>query len=170
MFDREWLKTILYFIVMIACVYLMTHYVAQRTVVDGGSMETTLYDGDNLILNRLAYRFSDPERYDIVVFPVDDEYYIKRVIGLPGENVDISDGKVMINGKELTSDVYGREPIEYTGMEEVPVTLGEDEYFCMGDNRNNSTDSRDIGPVARKRLEGKVWIRIYPFNKIGHVK
>ena len=72
MFDREWLKTILYFIVMIACVYLMTHYVAQRTVVDGGSMETTLYDGDNLILNRLAYRFSDPERYDIVVFPVDD--------------------------------------------------------------------------------------------------
>ncbi len=170
MLDKEWIKTILYFIVMLLCVYLLIHYVGQRTVVDGGSMETTLNDGDNLILNKISYRFSDPQRYDVVVFPVEDEFYIKRVIGLPGETVDIIDGKVWINGKELTSDTYGKEPIEYPGLVDLPLTLGEDEYFCMGDNRNNSTDSRDIGPIARDRLEGKIWIRVYPFNKFGIVR
>ncbi len=169
MFDKEWVKTILYFIVMLLCVYLLIHYVGQRTVVDGGSMETTLYDGDNLILDKISYRFSDPKRYDIVVFPVEDDFYIKRVIGLPGETVDIIDGKVWIDGEELASDTFGKEPIEYPGLIEMPVTLGEDEYFCMGDNRNNSTDSRDIGPIARDRLEGKIWIRIFPFKKFGAV-
>ncbi len=169
MLDKEWMKTILYFLVMFICVYLLIHYVGQRTVVDGASMETTLYDGDNLILNKISYRFSDPERFDIVVFPVEDDYYIKRVIGLPGEKVDIRDGKVYINGEELTSDVYGREPIIYPGMVDLPLTLGEDEYFCMGDNRNNSNDSRDLGPISREELQGKIWVRIFPFNKMGPV-
>ena len=133
MFDKEWFKTILYFIVMLLCVYLLIHYVGQRTVVDGGSMETTLYDGDNLILDKISYRFSDPKRYDIVVFPGEDDFYIKRVIGLPGETVDIIDGKVWIDGEELASDTFGKEPIEYPGLIEMPVTLGEDEYFCMGE-------------------------------------
>ncbi len=169
MLDKEWMKTILYFFLMFICVYLLIHYVGQRTVVDGASMETTLYDGDNLILNKISYRFSDPERFDIVVFPVEDDYYIKRVIGLPGEKVDIRDGKVYINGEELTSDVYGREPIIYPGMVDLPLTLDEDEYFCMGDNRNNSNDSRDLGPISREELQGKIWVRIFPFNKMGPV-
>lgn len=169
MLDKEWMKTILYFLVVFICVYLLIHYVGQRTVVDGASMEMTLYDGDNLILNKISYRFSDPERFDIVVFPVEDDYYIKRVIGLPGEKVDIRDGKVYINGEELTSDVYGREPIIYPGMVDLPLTLGEDEYFCMGDNRNNSNDSRDLGPISREELQGKIWVRIFPFNKMGPV-
>ena len=124
-----------------------------------------------------AYRFHDPERYDIIIFPGPEEfgqhpYYIKRIIGMPGETVQIKDGKVYINDKELKSDVYGiTDYIDYPGIVEEPITLGDDEYFCLGDNRPVSQDSRyeEVGPVKRSIIVGKVWIRIWPLNKFGKV-
>ena len=141
-------------------------------------MDNTLRDGQSLIMDKISYRFHDPRRFDIVIFPGPEEngespYYIKRVIGLPGETVQIIDGKVHIDGKELTEDVYGiTDYIEYSGIAEEPYTLEEDEYFCMGDNRPVSFDSRyeEVGPVARDEIIGKVWIRIWPLSKFGSVK
>ena len=169
--------TLLYLLVIVLLTWVIVTFVGQRTKVDGHSMEPTLSDGDNLIVDKLSYRFRDPERYDIIIFPGPEEfgqhpYYIKRIIGMPGETVQIKDGKVYINDKELKSDVYGiTDYIDYPGIAEEPITLGDDEYFCLGDNRPVSQDSRyeEVGPVKRSIIVGKVWIRIWPLNKFGKV-
>ena len=165
---------LVYAAVIILASYLLVHFVVQRTVVSGGSMNPTLQDMDNVLVDKLSYRFGQIERFDIVVFEVPYEkgtYYIKRVIGLPGETVQIIDGQVYING-EFLDEHYGKEEILYPQRAEEPVTLGEDEYFVMGDNRNNSSDSRDpiVGNVKRSQIIGKAWIRIFPFDKIGILK
>lgn len=175
---RELVSTLVYLVVVCAAVFLILHFVGQRTVVNGPSMENTLYDGQNLIMDKLSYHFGDPERFDIVIFPgpeVDGErpYYIKRVIGLPGETIQIVDGKVNINGEPLESDVYGiTDYIDYAGIAEDPFVLAKDEYFCLGDNRPISQDSRyeEVGPVHRDEFVGKVWIRIWPFDQFGKVE
>ena len=171
------LGTIAYIVGVCVFVFLILHFVGQRTVVNGSSMDTTLANGQNLVMDKLSYRFHDPERYDIIIFPGPEEfgqhpYYIKRIIGMPGETVQIKDGKVYINDKELKSDVYGiTDYIDYPGIAEEPITLGDDEYFCLGDNRPVSQDSRyeEVGPVKRSIIVGKVWIRIWPLNKFGKV-
>ena len=104
------LGTIAYIVGVCVFVFLILHFVGQRTVVNGSSMDTTLANGQNLVMDKLSYRFHDPERYDIIIFPGPEEfgqhpYYIKRIIGMPGETVQIKDGKVYINDKELKSDV-----------------------------------------------------------------
>jgi signal peptidase I len=140
-------------------------------------MMKTLSDGDNLIVDKISYRFRDPERYDIIVFPFayeEDTYYIKRIIGLPGETISIVDGYVYING-ELLGEDYGREVMmdyDGTAYEMDPVELGEDEYFVLGDNRNNSTDSRDpsVGVLTRDDLIGRAWIRIWPLSDFGVIE
>ena len=174
---RELGGWIVYILLIIGLTYFIITFVGQRTRVSGSSMETTLQNGDNLIVDKISYRFRDPERYDIIIFPGPEEfgqhpYYIKRIIGMPGETVQIKDGKVYINDKELKSDVYGiTDYIDYPGIAEEPITLGDDEYFCLGDNRPVSQDSRyeEVGPVKRSIIVGKVWIRIWPLNKFGKV-
>lgn len=159
---------------VIVMTYLIITYVGQRTRVEGSSMETTLHDGDNLLVDKLSYRFTDPKRYDIIVFPYrleDHVYYIKRIIGLPGETVQIKDGVVYINGQEL-GEHYGNEPMLEGGIASEPITLGDDEYFLLGDNRNHSKDSRNelVGPVHRDELVGKAFVRIWPFSSFGLIK
>ncbi len=174
---KEFFMTIVYLAVVCLTVFLLLHYVGQRTVVRGDSMENTLVNGENLIMDKISYRFSDPKRFDIVIFPGPEEfgehpYYIKRIIGLPGETVQIKDGLVYIDGGVLTEDVYGiTDYIEEAHDAARPITLGEDEYFCLGDNRPVSFDSRypEVGPVTRSEIIGKVWIRIWPFSKFGSV-
>ena len=174
---KEFLNTAIYLLCVLGAVWLVITFVGQRTEVEGASMENTLHNGDNLIVDKLSYRFRDPERYDIIIFPGPEEfgqhpYYIKRIIGMPGETVQIKDGKVYINDKELKSDVYGiTDYIDYPGIAEEPITLGDDEYFCLGDNRPVSQDSRykEVGPVKRSIIVGKVWIRIWPLTKFGKV-
>ncbi len=172
---RETISFILYIGIVFLLTYLVIHYVGQRTQVSGTSMEYTLSDGDNLIVDKITYRFRKPERFDIVVFPFkhkEDTYYIKRIIGLPGETVQIdSEGVIYINGEEL-QESYGREIIQNPGEAAEPVELGTDEYFVLGDNRNASSDSRDpsVGKVLGKDFVGRAWLRIYPFDKIGFIK
>ena len=169
--------TIIYVAVICLLVFLILRYVGQRNVVRGDSMDTTLANGQSLIMDKLSYRFHDPERFDIIIFPGPEEngehpYYIKRVIGLPGEEVQIIDGQVYINGEQLTEDVYGiTDYIDDPGIAADEITLADDEYFCLGDNRPVSYDSRweAVGPVTREEIIGKVWIRIWPLNQFGKV-
>ena len=167
----EILSFLLYVVVVVGITFLIIHYVGQRTYVSGSSMENTLSDGDNLIVDKITYRFSDPKRYDIFVFPYQYEentYFIKRIIGLPGETVQIVDGIIYIDGEAL-QESYGREVMKNSGLAADPVTLGEDEYFVLGDNRNDSTDSRDpsVGKIKRNQIIGRAWVRIWPLSKIG---
>lgn len=168
---REILDWVIYIGIILLFTYLIITYVGVRTRVSGQSMQPTLHDGDNLLVDKLTYRFRDPKRYEIVVFPYkyeEDTYYIKRIIGLPGETVQIIDGYVYINGKKMEKD-YGVEVMQDAGIAEEPITLGKDEYFVLGDNRNHSSDSRvpNVGVLKRKDLMGRAWIRIWPFDSIG---
>ena len=171
---RELLNTAIYLLCVLGAVWLVITFVGQRTEVEGASMENTLHNGDNLIVDKLSYRFHDPERFDIIVFPFqfqDNTYYIKRIIGLPGETVQImDDGSIYINGEKLEEN-YGMEVIkpETIGRAAEPIELGDDEYFVMGDNRNNSSDSRSdmVGNIKRENIIGKAWLRIWPVSDFG---
>ena len=154
---RELGGWIVYILLIIGLTYFIITFVGQRTRVSGSSMETTLQNGDYLIVDKISYRFRDPKRYDIIVFPYkyeENTYYIKRIIGMPGETVQIKDGYVYIDGERLLSDIYGNE------------------YFVMGDNRNHSMDSRDpsVGVLTKEDLIGRAWVRIYPFDNIGVIR
>lgn len=172
---KEALSWIFYILFVIVLTYLIITFVGQRTVVDGSSMNATLSDGDQLIVDKLSYRFTDPKRFDIIVFPpqgAPNEHYIKRIIGLPGETVQIDrEGNIYINGEILEED-YGYETIQNPGRAIDPITLGDDEYFVLGDNRNNSTDGRTekVGNVKRSDITGRAWVRIWPLSKIGFLK
>lgn len=172
---KEIFNTSIYLLVVIGMVYLVITYVGQRTEVNGESMENTLSNEDNLIVDKLTYRFSDPKRYDIIVFPfryADNTFYIKRIIGMPGETVQIDrEGNIYING-EVLEESYGREVIQNPGLAANTIQLKKDEYFVMGDNRNNSSDSRDpmVGNIHRDEIIGRAWVRIWPLNKFGVLK
>ena len=172
---REIFSMMFYLIFVVAATLLIIRFVGQRTEVSGHSMEDTLDDGDNLIVDKLTYRFRDPVRYDIIVFPYkykEDTYYIKRIIGLPGEMVQITEeGNILING-EVLEESYGREVMKSPGIAADPIILGEDEYFVLGDNRNASADSRDpsVGVISGKDIVGRAWLRIWPLNKFGILK
>ena len=159
---------------MIVVSWLIITFVTQRTEVQGSSMEPHLHNGENIMVDKLSYRFHDPERFDIIVFRYlykKNTFYIKRVIGLPGETVQIADGVIYINGEPLEED-YGLEEITNPGRALEPITLGEDEYFVLGDNRNGSSDSRmtDVGNITRKQIVGKASLIIWPFSEFGWVK
>ncbi len=172
---KEILSTSLYLLFVLVATFLVVTYVGQRTKVIGSSMEPMLSDGDNLIVDKISYRFGDPQRFDIIVFPFqysEKTYYIKRIIGLPGETIYIDEaGSIYVNG-EVLKESYGKDVIADPGRAYEPITLAEDEYFVMGDNRNNSSDSRDpvVGNIHRKDFIGKAWMRIWPFNKVGMIK
>lgn len=169
------LLTSIYMLLILIAVYLVVTYVGQRIEVIGSSMEPTLDNGDNLLVDKISYRFHDPERFDIVVFPYkygNNTYYIKRIIGLPGETVYIDkEGDIYING-EILKEGFGKEKIKNQGLAYLTITLGRDEYFVLGDNRNNSMDSRDpnVGNLHRGDIIGKAFLRIFPLNKFEIIK
>ncbi len=171
---KDIISVSIYILAILSLTYLLVHFVGQRTVVQGSSMRDTLENGDNLICDKISYRFRAPKRYEIIVFPFqyeDHTYFIKRIIGLPGEKVRIDDsGTIYINGKAL-DEKYGREVIKDPGRARTEITLGADEYFVMGDNRNNSMDSRTdaVGNIKRSQIIGRVVFRIWPFGKWGSV-
>ena len=152
-------------------------------------MEPTLENADSLLIDKVSYCFKEPERYDVVVFVPNianvSKYYVKRIVGLPGETVQIIDGLVYINGEPLEDDVIYSfdlkdedgnemepEKIYNAGLASEPVTLGYDEYFVLGDNRNNSEDSRfaNVGNVKYSSIIGRIWAVSAPFGRMGLVK
>lgn len=141
----------------------------------GQSMEPTIYSGDKVLVNRLVYEVKSPKRGDLIVFrPNGNEnahYHIKRVVGEPGDTVTIESGRVFINGEILDEKIL-TESMTDAGLAEEGVTLGKDEYFVLGDNRNNSEDSRsaDIGNVRREDILGKAWFIITPGERFGWLK
>lgn len=170
----EVVSMLIYIAVVLVLTYLIITFVGQRTQVIGDSMYPTLHNDDNLIVDKISYRFSEPERYDIIVFPYQYEektYYIKRIIGLPGETVQVLDGYVFVNGEQLDEN-YGREVMETAGLAADEIKLGDHEYFVLGDNRNESADSRmpDVGTIRREDIIGRAFVRIWPLNKFGILK
>jgi len=166
------IEAIIYVAIIFTCVFIIPKYVVQRTIVDGPSMEDTLHNGDNLLVEKISPRTGNLHRFDIIVFyPYGrdiDEYYVKRIIGMPGETIQIVGSDIYINGEILEED-YGKDPITRAGIAAEPITLADDEYFVMGDNREVSEDSRSIGPVLEENISGKEMIRIWPLNKFGLV-
>lgn len=172
---REVLGWVVYVLIIVCATYLIVTYVGQRTKVSGGSMQPTLQDNDNLIVDKISYRFRDPKRFEIIVFPYkyqENTYYIKRIIGLPGETVQIIDGYVYING-EILEEPYEVDVIDdgKYGIAAEPIELGPDEYFVLGDNRNGSADSREahVGLIHEDEFIGRAWVRIWPLKSIGVV-
>ena len=172
-FSLKILKTGFLFLIVLITVYLLVNYVFRRTVVHNVSMQDTLYDGDNIIMDELSYNISDPKRFDVICFKSykEKELLIKRVIGLPGETIQIKDGVIFINDKEI-KDKAGLGEIEEAGLAKESVTLSKDEYFVIGDNRKESIDSRssEVGNVRRKDILGKASLIFWPLDRIGIIK
>lgn len=172
---KEIIELIVSIVVVVVISLFIVTYITQRTMVDGSSMNDTLQDGDQLFVDKISYRFTEPERYDIIVFELRDEpgvHYIKRIIGLPGETVQIIGGQVYIDGELLEGDCYGKEVMQDARRAADPIVLGDDEYFVLGDNRNNSTDSRTekVGNVKRSQFVGRAFIRVWPLKSFGLIQ
>ncbi len=158
--------------VVIGLAYFVVNFTIERTTMLGVSMSPTLVDQDKIIINKFAYKFNKPERFDIIIFKQsgnEHSYYnIKRIIGLPGETINITDGNVYVNG-ELLEEPMVIEPITNSGLAAEEITLDKNEYFVLGDNRNNSEDSRfaNIGNILSNEIIGKAWIRTNNFNFVN---
>ena len=187
---RKWIgivtEILVYALIIALCVFVVPRYVVQRTEVDGDSMNDTLKNHENLLVEKCIWHITDLNRFDIVTFYPkgrdykDDsgkpKYYIKRVIGLPGEKVQVVGDTIYINDKVLDDSKYKKlynldEGYGTGGIAEEPLQLKDDEYFVMGDHRGLSEDSRSefVGPVKEKNIDGRVFLRIYPFSKFGTV-
>ncbi len=169
-------------IVVAAAIFVVVYLLLlQPHQVRGASMKPNFHDGEYILTDKISYRFGEPKRGDVIIFtsPTDQDVdFIKRIIGLPGEKVTISDGKVTIKNNEHKDGFVLQEPYETLGPtaggKEAPqnteVQVGENEYFVLGDNRLESFDSRSWGNLPKKNIIGKAWLRYWPLNKIGFVK
>ncbi len=163
---KKFLNEIKDYVIIIVAVILVRTFIITPAIVDGASMDKTLEDGQLIIINKINYRFNDPKRFQIVVVKNDKESdkIIKRIIGLPGETIEYKDNILYVNGEKMD------ESYEHAITEDFKVTVNEDEYFVLGDNRVVSKDSRILGGFKKKNLIGNVNIRIYPLDKIGKIK
>lgn len=162
-------------LVTAACIaFVLNTFIIANSKVPSGSMENTIMTDDRVIGSRLTYRFTDPARGDIAIFRFPDDesiYYVKRIIGLPGDTVDILEGKVYVNGSETPlEEPYLKEKM--LPEEAMHFEVPEDSYFMMGDNRNRSYDARywENTFVKREKIIAKVMIRYWPLNKIGRIR
>ena len=174
--DNSILRTVVHWIVDIACVVSFAWFIVfgylNQTIINGHSMLPALEANDMCLVDRISYSIGSPKRYDIVVFTREDsgQPNVKRIIGLPGETVQIISGSVYINGTRLADESLGH--ISLSGIAENPVVLQDDEYFLLGDNADSSEDSRfaNIGNVKRDSIQGKVWFRIRPLEDMGFIE
>lgn len=158
-------------IISLAIIIPVRYFLVQPFFVNGASMEETFQDGNYILIDEITFRFRDPERGEILVFryPNDQtQFFIKRLIGMPGETVEIRDSKVTIRNVENPQGFVLREPYLMEGQEtkgNLRVKLDPNEYFVMGDNRLHSSDSRFWGPVNRSLITGRVFARAWPFSE-----
>lgn len=160
--NKSFMKGLYPYIVIIIVVVLIRTFIITPGIVNGESMENTLYDGNFVLVNKIGLWFGI-ERFDIVVVKLETDTIIKRVIGLPGDTVRYADNILYINGEEINT------PIEFETTDDFTMVAKNDEYIVLGDNRNISKDSRVIGPIKRNQIKGKVNIVLYPFDKFGVV-
>ena len=162
-------KVLLPYIIIILVVLFIKAFIVTPIKVNGESMYPTLEEGDIMILNKTAYYFNKPERFDIVVVNMPDEYLIKRVIGLPGEHIEYKDNTLYVDGKKVKENfkhgVTEDFNIEELGSDTIPLNT----YLVLGDNRENSLDSRELGFIREDQLLGRTSLIILPFNRIGSV-
>lgn len=165
----------LYLLILLTILVLVPRFVLEKVLVDGESMENSLFDGENILIEKVSRYFGGPNRFDVIVFHKQNEAgkrtYVKRVIGLPGETIQIIGDTIFINGEPIEEN-FGKDPMVYAGLAAEPLVLGEDEYFVLGDNRTISADSRStrIGVVKRSELDGVAFLRIYPWERFGGIK
>ncbi len=168
---REIVVWIVEIILVVLLAYFITAFGVEKTTMVGSSMEGTLKNGDKLIINKMVYRFTTPKRFDIIVFKntgKEHSYYtVRRIVGLPGETIQIKNGKIYINGEILQEEI-NVEKISNGGLAKEEIVLEENEYFVLGDNRNSSEDSRfgNVGNITKDMIVGKAWVRLNPFNFI----
>lgn len=177
--NYELLQEIFIWIVRIALVCVIAFglvwYFGQKVSVIGDSMNPQLENGDITLINRLVYNMRKPKKGEVIAFkPNGNEnshYYIKRVIGLPGETIEYVHGEILIDSEAIEED-YNTTKIEELGLLEEPITLGKEEYFVLGDDRQNSEDSRmaNVGNVKQSEIAGKVWLVVSPMKHFGFVK
>jgi signal peptidase I len=161
-------------VIAIVIIVPFRYFIAQPFVVSGSSMKPNFHDHDYLIVDQLSYRFSEPQRGDVIVlkYPRDEsQYFIKRIIGLPGDQIKFEQGYVVIANKEhpegfRLAEPYLESPTETVGKPTF-VTLGSGEYYALGDNRTQSSDSRTWGVLPERDIIGKVWVRVFPFGDFG---
>lgn len=160
---KEVMKDLIIYGSIIIGIVLIRTFIITPVRVNGLSMYNTLNNGEIMLLNKIHYKFNDIKRFDIVVVKTDDDKIIKRIIGLPGETVKVENDKLYIDGKEV------KDPYAYENTSDFSINgkLPKDCYFVMGDNRNNSADSRMIGCVDKKQIKGKTKLVIFPFKSIG---
>jgi signal peptidase I len=163
-------KTIGEYLLIIAFVIIMRIFIITPIEVNGRSMEDTLYNNDIMILNIVGYHASGLKRFDIVVIKYNDEHLIKRIIGLPGETVEYRDNLLYINGKVI-EDVVDDTTADFKTLDmSDDGVVPDDMYFVLGDNRNNSSDSRVIGFISKDDILGKTNLILFPLNRFGIVK
>ena len=162
-------------VVAVLMALLFTSFIVSHNKIPTSSMVSTINVGDHILTSMLPYYYRDPQFGEIVVFKHGQESWVKRVIGLPGDVIDIREGNVYVNDEEIDESAYLSSPgisDPYVGSDavEFPFTVPEDSYFLMGDNRTQSQDSRYIGAVKREDIYGKAWLKIYPFDEIELLK
>ena len=164
---KEWKEWAVSLGIAFLVVFLIQNYAAAQVIVQQSSMEDTLYEGQRLIEEKITYRYSLPKRGDIVIIRGKEypDRLVKRVIGLPGEKIDIKDGSVYVNDAKLAED-YAVGITENTGKLKLPFLVPEDHVFVLGDNREISLDSRQLGAISLSSIEGKVILRIWPLNRL----
>lgn len=160
---NEKVKEILGYVIIILIVIIIKQYIITPIRVNQSSMNNTLYDKDIMILDKISYRFSKINRFEIVVIKNDDEYLIKRVIGLPGEKIEYKNNELYINGEKVEENFNHKDTDDYRYDKIIP----EDYYFVIGDNRPDSLDSRYIGLIKKENILGKTNLVLYPFNHFG---
>ena len=163
-------KVLLPYIIIILVVLFIKAFIVTPIKVNGESMHPTLEEGDIMILNKTAYYFNKPKRFDIVVVDMPDEYLIKRVIGLPGEHIEYKDNTLYVDGKKVKENFKHEKTEDFNIKELGSDTVPEGSYLVLGDNRENSLDSRELGFMKEEQLLGRTSLIVLPFNRIGNVK
>ena len=164
------IKPFLPYIVIIVAVLFIKAFIVTPIKVNGESMHPTLEEGDIMILNKTAYYFNKPKRFDIVVVDMPDEYLIKRVIGLPLEHIEYKDNTLYVDGKKVKENFKHEKTEDFNIKELGSDTVPEGSYLVLGDNRENSLDSRELGFMKEEQLLGRTSLIVLPFNRIGNVK
>lgn len=166
-FISSFIETVVVALVLAVVLYL---FIMTPHEVVGNSMHPTYKNGEYLMANKITYKFGKPVRGDVIIFKYSDtQDFIKRIIGIPGDEVMVKDGHIYINGKQLDESAYLDSSIITNGESYIhegqSITVPQDSYFVCGDNRPNSSDSREFGPIEFSKIKGKAWIVYFPFNQ-----